>query len=90
MIAALFFLIAPPLTFRLKFHYCLANHWLLLAALLVFFQAQQEVAECGSALCSFGARVWQESGLPPTPTLLFRSVAVLAAALVSLTLESAS
>lgn len=41
-IAGLFFLIAPPLSFRLKFHYCLANHWLLLAALLVFFQAQQE------------------------------------------------
>ena len=32
--AGLFFLIAPPLTFRLKFHYCLSNHWLLLAALL--------------------------------------------------------
>ena len=42
VIAGLFFLIAPPLSFRLKFHYCLANHWLLLAALLVFFQAQQE------------------------------------------------
>ncbi len=42
VMAGLFFLIAPPLTFRLKFHYCLANHWLLLAALLVFVQAQQE------------------------------------------------
>lgn len=41
-IAALFFLIAPPLTFRLKFHYCLANHWLLLVALLVFCLAQEE------------------------------------------------
>ena len=41
-IAAAFFLIAPPLTFRLKFHYTLSNHWLLLAALLVFFQAQQD------------------------------------------------
>jgi Family of unknown function (DUF6311) len=40
--AGLFFLIAPPLTFRLKFHYCLANQWLLLAALLVFLKVQQE------------------------------------------------
>jgi Family of unknown function (DUF6311) len=42
ILAGLFFLIAPPLSFRLKFHYCLANHWLLLAALLVFFMAQRE------------------------------------------------
>jgi hypothetical protein len=41
-LSSIFFLLSPPLNYRLVGHYALSNHWLLLAALLVFFQAQQE------------------------------------------------
>jgi Family of unknown function (DUF6311) len=41
-LCSLFFLMAPPLAWRLSQHYALGNHWLILAALLIFFQAQQE------------------------------------------------
>src|SRR5271157_2156351 len=37
-----FFLLSPPLNYRFMGHYSLSNHWVLLAALLVFLQAQQE------------------------------------------------
>jgi len=82
-IAALFFMIAPPLTFRLKFHYCLSNHWLLLAALIVFFQAQQEVP---NAVRRFvvSALVLASAAVATNPYLAFQVVAVLAAALLSL------
>lgn len=36
---SVFFLISPPMAWRLGGHYALANHWLLTAALLVFFTA---------------------------------------------------
>ena len=42
ILSSLFFLISPPLAWRLTRHFSLSNHWLLIAALLVFFQAQQE------------------------------------------------
>jgi Family of unknown function (DUF6311) len=81
--AALFFLIAPPLTFRLKFHYTLANHWLLLAALIVFFQAQQEVP---TAVRRFVVSALMLAGIAmaTNPYIAFQVVAVLAAALLSL------
>ncbi len=41
-LCSLFFLLAPPLNYRFMGHYSLSNHWLLLAALLLFLQAQQE------------------------------------------------
>lgn len=41
-LCSLFFLIAPPLAWRLRNHLALSNHWLLVAALLIYFQAQQE------------------------------------------------
>jgi hypothetical protein len=40
LLASTFFLISPPLTYRLVGHYSLSNHWVLLAALLLFFQLQ--------------------------------------------------
>ena len=81
--AGLFFLIAPPLTFRLKFHYCLSNHWLLLAALIVFFQAQQESPGAVrrfviSALTLAGVAV------ATNPYIAFQVLLVLVAALGSL------
>ena len=41
-LCSLFFLVAPPLAGRATGHYTLTNQWLLVAALLVYFQAQQE------------------------------------------------
>src|SRR5580700_582392 len=40
VLASAFFLIAPPLTYRLHGHYSLTNHWVLIAAFLLFFRAQ--------------------------------------------------
>jgi hypothetical protein len=40
LLASAFFLIAPPLTYRMHGHYSLTNHWVLLAALFLFFQVQ--------------------------------------------------
>src|SRR5208283_2999114 len=37
-----FFLLSPPLNYRFMEHYSLTNQWVLLAALLVFLQAQHE------------------------------------------------
>ena len=39
-LCSVFFLLAPPLNYRFMGHYSLTNHWLLLAALLVFLRAQ--------------------------------------------------
>jgi Family of unknown function (DUF6311)/Carbohydrate binding domain len=42
MLCSLFFLLAPPLNYRFMGHYSLSNQWLLLAALFLFLQVQQE------------------------------------------------
>jgi len=52
MLCGVFFLIAPPLNYRLMQHYSLSNQWLLLAALYIFFRvqifpAQTKPAEAG-------------------------------------------
>jgi hypothetical protein len=82
-IAALFFLIAPPLTFRLKFHYCLSNHWLMLAALLVFFQAQQDVPNVMRRFV-VSSLALAAAAVATNPYIAFQVVAVLAAAAISL------
>src|SRR5271157_1043503 len=41
-LCSLFFLFSPPLAWHLTRHFAVSNHWLLVAALLVYFQAQQE------------------------------------------------
>jgi Family of unknown function (DUF6311) len=82
-IVALFFLIAPPLTFRLKIHYTLANHWLLLAALIVFFQAQQKIPNATRRFV-VSALVLAGAAMATNPYIAFQVAAVLAAALVSL------
>lgn len=81
--AGLFFLLAPPLTFRLKFHYCLANHWLLLAALLVFFQAQQESPGVVRRFV-ISALILGGIGIATNPYIAFQIVLVMVAALGSL------
>ena len=82
-IAAAFFLIAPPLTFRLKFHYTLSNHWLLLAALLVFFQAQQDSP---TAIRRFviSALVLGAVGFATNPYIAFPIAVVMTATVASL------
>ena len=42
LLCSLFFLVAPPLAWRLRMHFALSNHWLVVAALLIYFQAQRE------------------------------------------------
>src|SRR5271157_2768446 len=85
--AGLFFLIAPPLTFRLKFHYTLSNHWLLIAALLVFFQAQQESP---GAVRRFviSALILAGVGIATNPYIAFPLVVVIVAAAGSLLWKS--
>ena len=39
-LCSVFFLLAPPLNYRLMQHYSLSNQWLLLAALYIFFRVQ--------------------------------------------------
>ncbi len=41
LLPSLFFLIAPPMTWRFVGHYALANHWLLIAALCLFVSLQK-------------------------------------------------
>ncbi len=82
-LCSLFFLLAPPLNYRLMGHYSLSNHWLLLAALLAFLQAQQEspnairrFVTAGTALTAISVGI--------NPYLAFQVLAVLTAGVVSL------
>ncbi len=78
-----FFLLAPPLNYRFWGHYSLSNQWLLVAALFVFAQAQQQsprsvrrfvISACVLAAVSVGTN----------PYLAFQVVLILTAAVVSL------
>jgi hypothetical protein len=41
LLPSLFFLMAPPMTYRLAGHYALANHWLIVATLCLFVSLQK-------------------------------------------------
>jgi hypothetical protein len=45
LLPSLFFLMAPPMTWRLSGHYALANHWLLVAALCLFVSLQKATSD---------------------------------------------
>jgi hypothetical protein len=45
LLPSLFFLIAPPMTWRFVGHYALANHWLLVAALCLFVSLQKAAGD---------------------------------------------
>jgi hypothetical protein len=45
LLPSLFFLIAPPMTWRLAGHYTLANHWLVVAALCLFVSLQKAAGD---------------------------------------------
>lgn len=45
LLPSLFFLMAPPMTWRLVGHYALVNHWLLVAALCLFVSLQKATGD---------------------------------------------
>jgi len=55
LLPSLFFLIAPPLTWRFLGHYALANHWLLVAALCLFVCLQRGTGDNHSKLLFLSA-----------------------------------
>jgi hypothetical protein len=83
LLASAFFLISPPLTYRIVGHYSLSNHWVLLAALLLFFQVQTvpavSVRRFMISSLLLGALV-----VPINPYLAFEVLLTIAAAVLSL------
>ena len=43
LLPSLFFLLSPPLTYRFVGHYSLSNHWVVVAALYLFFRAHLDL-----------------------------------------------
>jgi hypothetical protein len=93
-LCSVFFLLAPPLNYRFMGHYSLTNHWLLLAALLVFLQAQTEIGHPTQAKEAWvghpSIRHFAIAGIVLTaisvginPYLAFQVLAVLTAGVVS-------
>jgi hypothetical protein len=82
VLASAFFLIAPPLTYRLHGHYSLTNHWVLIAAFLLFFRAQSFPQ---TSLLRFEISALLLAGLVVAinPYLAFQVLMILAAAVVS-------
>ena len=83
LLASLFFLVAPPLAWRLTRHFSLSNQWLLIGALLVFFKAQRESPD---TIRSFVVSALALSGLAIAinPYLAVQVLMVLTATVVSL------
>ncbi len=73
----------PPLNYRFWGHYSLSNQWLLVAALFVFAQAQQKIAQRGSPLLVCSALLAAIS-VGINPYLAFQVLLVLIAGVASL------
>jgi Family of unknown function (DUF6311) len=82
-LCSLFFLMAPPLAWSLSQHYALSNHWLLLAALLVFFRAQGQESRAVRRLVISGLAL-AAVAVAINPYIAFQVAMVLTAAVVSL------
>ena len=91
----MFFLLAPPLNYRFMGHYSLSNQWLLLAALFLFLQAQQEwdyptqakeawVGHRSIRKFVIGGTVLAGISVGINPYIAFQVLMVLAAGVVSL------
>ena len=82
-ICSAFFLLAPPLNYRFWGHYSLSNQWVLVAALFVFAQAQEESPR---SLRRFilSAAVLTAIAVGINPYLAFQVLLVLLAGLASL------
>ena len=83
LLASAFFLISPPLTYRLVGHYSLSNHWVLLAALLLFFQLQFD-PRASFRRFAVWSLVLAGAVVAINPYLAFEVLLVLTAAVVSL------
>ncbi len=83
LLSSLFFVIAPPLTYRIVGHYSLTNQWLLVASLWIFFRAQRKSdGDTRSLECS--SIVLAAIAVAINPYLAFEVLFVLGAAIVSL------
>jgi Family of unknown function (DUF6311)/Carbohydrate binding domain len=82
-IPALFFLIAPPMTYRFVSHYAVSNHWLILACLLLFFMAQPP-ASLSVLRFSIYAVILAGVAVAINPYLALQALFVLFAAILSL------
>ncbi len=82
-LCSVFFLLAPPLNYRFWGHYSLSNQWLLVAALFVFAQAQQQSPR---SLRRFviSASVLTAVAVGTNPYLAFEVLVILTAAVASL------
>lgn len=83
LLGSVFFLIAPPLTYRFWGHYSLSNQWILIAALYVFARAQQPSERAVRQFVIWGA-VLAAIAVGINPYLAFQVLLVLIAAAVSL------
>jgi Family of unknown function (DUF6311) len=83
VVPALFFLIAPPLTYLFVGHYAVANHWLIVAALLLFRIAQQKSPNATSRFIIY-AVILSGVAVSISPYLELQVLFVLTAAVVSL------
>ncbi len=92
---SVFFLLAPPLNYRFMGHYSLSNQWLLLAALFLFLQAQEEwdypthakeawVGHRSIRKFVIGGTVLAGISVGINPYIAFQVLMVLAAGVVSL------
>lgn len=82
-LCSVFFLLAPPLNLRFRSHYALTNQWLLLAALFVFAQAQQQSSRSVRRFV-FSAAALAAVSIGINPYLAFQVLLILIAAMVSL------
>ena len=82
-LCSLFFLMAPPLAFSLSTHYALSNHWLILAALLIFFQAQEDGPHVVRRFVTW-ALALAAVAVAINPYIAFQVAGVLTAAVLSL------
>jgi hypothetical protein len=82
-LGSLFFLMAPPLAWSLSLHYALSNHWLILAALLVFMQAQEDGPRVVRRFV-ISALALAAVAVAINPYIAFQVAVVLSAAVLSL------
>jgi hypothetical protein len=78
-----FFLLAPPLNYRFWGHYSLSNQWVLVAALFIFAQAQEDSPRAVRRFW-ISAAVLAAISIAINPYLTFQVLLVLIAGVVSL------
>jgi hypothetical protein len=83
LLPSLFFLISPPLTYRFTGHYSLSNHWLIVAALYLFFRAHLDPAHNARRL-ALPALILGGAAVGINPYLAFQVLVILVTTLVSL------